>query len=133
MNEKMTTKLKLMKNTKKQIKELQKYNEKSINTIKDIKTVKIFYRDVPVIFEEKLALDRCLLGEFSHCNEEIKIDALLNEEKALDVLIHEMLHCSLAKYNNDLNKEKNIEDLTTVVLTLIKDNKEVFKTIIEKL
>lgn len=98
-----------------------------------IDKVKVFQRDMTVEYSNKLSSDRNAWGECSYVQDTISLTNEVSTSAQSSVLLHEMLHASLQLLKSDLNEETNVKLLECVFATLIKDNKEVFKTIIEKI
>jgi hypothetical protein len=101
--------------------------------IKNFDKIKVFFKDVKVKYINYLIIDRELRGEANHRKEIISIDTELSIQQTISTLIHEMLHFGSQIINSDLNTEKNINGFTAILTTLIKDNKELFKTIINEI
>lgn len=98
-----------------------------------IEKVKIFQRDMTVEYSNKLGSDRNAWGECSYVMDTITLTNEVSTSAQASVLLHEMLHASLQLLKSELNEEQNVKLIECIFATLIKDNKEAFKTIIEKL
>jgi len=96
----------------------------------DIKKVKVFHKDIKINYLSNLMANRGKLGECGYLLDEIDISSEATDNSQISVLLHEILHASIEMLDPDLNEEKNIKLLEIIFATLLRDNIEVFRTIL---
>lgn len=111
-------------------------NKEDIKTpieVRNFESVKIFYKNVEVRYVEDLARDNQLLGQAIHDKNLIKLDWKNQEKENIAILIHEILHISFSTYDKKMDKEETVNSMTNIFCTIMKDNKELFKAIINEI
>lgn len=100
---------------------------------RDFDKVKVFYKDIKIEYPDDLARENNLRGQALFDNNLIKLDAKNEEKNNISVLIHEILHIAFTAYERKYNTEETVNDMTNIFCTLIKDNKDLFKNIINEI
>ena len=97
------------------------------------KKIKIFWKD----YTFKLCQELSKNAEYDGIHEpnlsKIRISDRQDNSSIANILIHEILHAGTLQINDSLNREEIIETFTAVISTVIKDNKELFKMIINEI
>jgi hypothetical protein len=94
--------------------------------------IKIGYKTFKVIYQAKVRYEKKLVNGFIDTSrDKILIDSSILPSKQDQVLIHEILHGIEEVYNTKLT-EKQTDVLATGIISVIKDNKELIKKLIEE-
>ena len=95
--------------------------------------IKILSREFTLEFDENLFVNHEAYGMMYDAESKIVVQAHLNKEVLEDTLLHECLHAieaQLKMFGDE--EEKVVIRLTTAILQLFRDNKELFKGVFDE-